>query len=245
MKCFTSGAEQKSAKCIRKTAARGMVLLLSLAMLAGFSLLAVLAASSMLQQRMMAANHADGELARLAAVSAVAAGEKFLIGLPNESRLENCWSDCFTSTLPGVIHDQGTLPEHPEFLPDDWWLQWGLNSASLADSRANSNAAHPNLAEAEWSLPVRQSPRFVVEEIEYQAAAGLNPPLAAPSISGVAYYRILGRGTGLADQSTHVVEAITARPWSDHLAEDGGDGISCNSFRPWYDCGRMAYRERR
>lgn len=217
-----------------------MVLLLSLAMLAGFSLLAVLAASSMLQQRMMAANHADGELARLAAVSAVAAGEKFLFGLPNESRLENCWSDCFAAFAPGVIHDSGTLPDQPEFLPDDWWLQWGLNSASLADSGAN-----PNFDEAEWSLPVRQSPRFVVEEVEYQAAAGLNPPLAAPSIGGVAYYRILGRGTGLADQSTHVMESIMARPWLGKLAGDGGDGISCNSFRPWYDCGRMAFRERR
>ncbi len=235
-----SGTAREPGECISRPKARGMVLLLSLAMLAGLSLLAVLAASSMLQQRMMAANHSDGELARLAALTAVAEGEKFLFGLSNESRAENCWSDCFGAFLPGVIHDSGTLPEHPEFLPDDWWLQWGIDSASVVGSETGTN-----LNEAEWTLPGRQPPRFVLEEVEYQAAAGLNPPLEAPSISGVAYYRILGRGTGLADHSTHVMESIIARPWPDNSDEPDAAGISCGTFRPWFDCGRMAFRERR
>lgn len=232
-----SGSQPKSGE---RPESQGMILLLSLAMLAGLSLLAVLSASSMLQQRMMAANHSDGELARLAAVTAVAAGEEFLFGLPKESRAENCWSDCYTASLPGIIHNFGTLPEYPEFLPDDWWLQWGLDSASVVSSKNNMNLSVPV-----WPIPGRQPPQFVIEEVEYQIAGSSSSPLEAPLISGVAYYRILGRGTGLADHSTHVMESIMARPWQGHSTESDTTGISCSTFRPWYDCGRMAFRERR
>lgn len=230
----------KSGEYFTRSDSRGMILLLSLAMLAGLSLLAVLAASSMLQQRMMAANHADGELARLSAFTAVAAGEKFLFGLPRESRAGNCGSDCFAASLPGVIQNPGTLPEFPELQPDDWWLQWGSDSILVADTEGNVSLGEPG-----WTLPGRQIPRFVIEEVGYQLAGSTSLPLEAPSISGVAYYRILGRGTGLADHSTHVMESIMARPWPSESAEDGEAGISCNTFRPWYDCGRMAFRERR
>jgi len=222
-----------------KPEARGMVLLLSLAILAGLSLLAVLAASSMLQLRMMAANHSDGELARLAAITAVAAGEKFLFSLPSESRAENCWSDCYTDSLRDVIHNSGTVPEYPEFLRDEWWVQWGLHSYPLVESESDMSPEEPG-----WTIPGRLSPRFVVEELEFQPAASTSPP-EAPLISGVAYYRILGRGTGLADHSTHVMESILARPWQANSSEPVMAGISCTTFRPWYDCGRMAFRERR
>ncbi len=233
-------AESQSGEWVTKREAQGMILLLSLAMLAGLSLLAVLAASSMLQQRMMAANHSDGELARMAALTAVAEGEKFLFGLPKESRAENCASNCFTAFMPEVIHYPGTLSEFPEFLPDDWWRQWGLDSASLTDTESDQG-----LSETGWTLPGRQPPLFVVEEVEYQAAAYTSPSPEAPSIGGVAYYRILGRGTGLSEHSTHVMESILARPWLNHSAEDAGAGINCDTFRPWYDCGRMAFRKRR
>lgn len=238
-KC-SSGSWPESPENLRKHEARGMILLLSLAILAGLSLLAVLAASSMLQQRMMAANHADGELARLAAVTAVAEGEKFLLGLPRDSRAENCASDCFALSLPGVILNAGALPEYPEFLPDDWWLQWGTDSTSLMAEENNMNLEEPG-----WNLPGRQPPRFVIEEVEYQVAENTSTPLESLSINGVAYYRILGRGTGLAGHSTHVMESIMARPWPDSSSEPDAGGFSCNTFRPWYDCGRMAFRERR
>jgi Tfp pilus assembly protein PilX len=104
---------------------RGLILLLSLAILAGLSLLALLAANSMLQQQQMAANHSDGELARLAAMTAVSAGEKFLFSLPNESRIEGCLSDCFIEPARSRMLRSGIATDQAEFLPDEWWLQWG------------------------------------------------------------------------------------------------------------------------
>jgi len=218
----------------------GMVLLLSLALLAGLSLLAVLAANSMLQQRMMAANHADGELARLSAITAVAAGEDFLLQLPGNSRAVDCHSDCFAETLTGIIHPDGTLPSAPEFQADDWWLQWGqaLGSTANPEHGPGNNAHNPN-------IPGRQVPRFLLEELEYQTTSGTPLAAEAPEIRGVAYYRILGRGTGLAANTTHVVESILARPWLKDSAGHDADGIDCSALRPWYDCGRMAFRARR
>ncbi len=220
-------------------ATKGMVLLLSLAMLAGLSLLAVLAANSMLQQRLMASNHSDGELARLSAITAVAAGEAFLFGLALDSREESCRADCYAETVRSYIHAPGSLPKYPEFLADDWWLQWGqgfdttLDSGKMSESRSG------------WVLPGRQSPRFVVEEVEYQITDSTSQPPEAPAINGVAYYRILGWGTGVASGNTHVMESIIARPWLASSSNSEDAGINCRTFRPWYDCGRMAFREKR
>ncbi|MDZ4729764.1 MAG: hypothetical protein SH820_07460 [Xanthomonadales bacterium] len=227
----------------------GSVLLLSLAMLAGLSLLATLAASSMLQQQQMAANHADGELARLSAISALRAGEQYVLELPDGVRNSNCQADCFAELV--AISDADSLPQYPESLDDNWWLTWG-------------HPPSPTTFETDlildpgsfWSLPGRLSPMFIIEELEYMAsdvapnraadgAISEQDAEEAPAINGVAYYRILGRGTGIAASSTHVVESILARPWRPNTTESESIALECSTFRPWYDCGRMAYRERR
>jgi len=240
MRSPTPSRKLKPAHGHHSPQSKGMVLLLSLALLAGLSLLAVLAANSMLQQRMMAANHADGELARLSAITAIAAGEDFLLQLPGDSRAVDCHSDCFAETLTAIIHPDGTLPSAPEFQADGWWLQWGQELDSTANLEHGLNKTAHNL-----NIPGRQAPRYLLEELEYQATSGATLAAEAPEISGVAYYRILGRGTGLAVNTTHVVESILARPWLKDSTGHDADGIDCSTLRPWYDCGRMAFRARR
>ncbi len=217
-----------------------MVLLLGLALVAGLSLLALLAANSMLQQKQMAANHADSELARLSAMTAISIGEQYLLGLPAMARSDNCTSDCFADPVRSVVHEPDSLPLNPEFLPDDWWSDWGLTAHTEAVITASEATAGPA-----WSLPGRYPPHFVLEELKF--VPNPEPPVEEdlPLISGIGYYRILGRGAGIAMNSTHVVESIFARPWPLLSSENQSDGINCNAFRPLYDCGRMAYRERR
>lgn len=214
----------------------GLILLLSLAMLAGLSLLALLAASSMLQQQQMAANHADGELARLSAITAVGLGEHFVLELPDSVRTANCQSGCYAEPINTAILEAGSFPQNPEFLNDNWW----------------SNFAETGQF---GTLPGRQAPMFIIEELEFsaaeEAASGDSKGLSGgeaedpPEINGVAYYRILGRGTGVAAGSTHVAESILARPWRSLPSPGESPGVDCSAIRPWYDCGRMAYRERR
>jgi Tfp pilus assembly protein PilX len=222
----------------------GMVLLLSIALLAGLSLLAILAASSMLQQQHMAANHADGELARLSAITAVGMGERYILDLPDTVRAGNCQSDCFEEPARAAILAAGTLPRNPESLDDDWWLSWGHTSGSPTPP-ANTDGDN----ESTWALPGRHQPMFIIEELEYLAASGfegsLNNEEEAPNINGVAYYRIFGRGTGNAASSTHVAESILARPWRPTSSAGESNALDCTTLRTWYDCGRMAYRERR
>jgi Tfp pilus assembly protein PilX len=218
----------------------GMILLLALALLAGLSLLALLAANSMLQQEQMAANHADMELARLSAMSAISSGERYLLAMPGTARIENCASGCFGEPAQPAVHDPGTLPPDAEFMPDDWWLEWGLTATT--ESRNNFSET---TAISAWSLPGRYPPQFLVEELRFVANTDPVIEETAPEVAGIGYYRILARGTGVAGSSTHVAESIMARPWQLLTSENQSDGIDCKAFRPWYDCGRMAYRERR
>lgn len=230
----------------------GMILLLSLALLAGLSLLAILAASSMLQQQQMAANHADSELARLSAITAVGLGERFVLELPESIRTSNCKSDCYAEPVNSAIFEADSLPQKPESLHDDWWINWG----HTPDSPIRKTSSFGE-TEQLWALPGRQAPMFIIEELEFKAAEentneasdGLmsyeEKAEEPPDIQGVAYYRVLGRGTGIAASSTHVVESILARPWRPNTTESENVALDCSTFRPWFDCGRMAYRERR
>lgn len=217
----------------------GLVLLLGLALLAGLSLLALLAASSMLQQQQMAANHADTELSRLSAMAAVTAGEKLVLGLPDASRAENCLSDCFVEPSRSWFLLETALPPQPEYQTDEWWMQWGhpLSSAPEKD-QSGPGATGP------WLLPGRNPPRFIIQEIEFQATASASDP-GLPAVAGVGYYQILGRGTGSGASSTHVVESILARPWLAGTTQDQPAAGDCRLFEAAFDCGRMAYRERR
>jgi Tfp pilus assembly protein PilX len=220
--------------------ARGMVLLLGLALLAGLSLLALLAANSMLQQRQMAANHADSELARASALTAVSSGEHFLLSLPAGARSEHCSTRCFAEPTDSQVHEPGSLPPNAEFLPDDWWSDWGLSAPiGLPGAGQSGDTA------MQWALAGRYPPLFLLEELKYVESTESIIDEAAPMVSGIGYYRVLGRGTGVAPNSTRVVESIFARPWPMPDTGTNASGIQCNNYRPWFDCGRMAYRERR
>jgi len=217
-----------------------MVLLLSLAILAGLSLLALLAANSMLQQQHMAANHSDGELARLAAMTAVTAGEKFVLSLPNESRINDCRYDCFIEPVRQRMQYPDYELSQPEFLPDEWWLRWGQGIApELDESPISGNP------ESAWTLASRQPPLFIIRELEFLEVPDPQDETSSPSVAGVAYYQVLGRGTGLGSSNTHVAESIIARPWLADTLETSAESVDCHRFRPGYDCGRMAFRERR
>lgn len=218
----------------------GLVLLLSLAILAGLSLLALIAASSMLQQRQMSANYTDGELARLSAMTAVSAGEKFIFNLAYESRIGNCQSGCYVEPARSMILQPGQLPDEPEFLPDDWWMQWGHPLYSQPESEFTTGQP-ASAAE----LPGRLPPLFIIQELEFLAATGSQAEVDAPALSGVAYYQVLGRGTGVSIGNTHVAESILARPWLASSGLEETAGVDCEAFQPVIDCGRLAYRERR
>jgi Tfp pilus assembly protein PilX len=217
----------------------GLVLLLSLALLAGLSLLALLAAASMLQQRQMAANYADGELARFSAKAAVNAGENLILGLPDGYRVGNCMRDCFTEPAQSLFLDPATAPSQPEFLPDEWWLEWGQPMRTQPGADGIGSGAGTG-----WPLPGRNPPVFTLQELEFLPAG---QPMAEglPQIAGIGYYQVLGRGTGTGVASTHVAESIFARPWlaGTELQQETFPG--CSQFRHQVDCGRMAYRERR
>ena len=209
-----------------KSREKGLVLLLSLAILAGLSLLALLAANSMLHQKQMAANHADNELARFSSRSAVVYGERLLMALPGNTRRENCLVDCFDEGMDYEIHPADSFPESPEFQPDNWWQQWAIPGT---DAPLTS-----------WSFPGRQAPQFLIEELKFQPVDLLQYSSDAPAINGVAYYRVMGRGTGQGENTTRVAESILARPWR---AENDPNGSDCAAYRDWFDCGRMAFRE--
>jgi hypothetical protein len=70
----------------------------------------------------------------------------------------------------------------------------------------------------------------------------------APPLDGIGYYRVLGRGSGKGPGAIVVSEAIVARPWSLETRADqevSRDTSFCAPFSSWYDCGRMAWRQRR
>lgn len=217
----------------------GLVLLLSLGLLAGLSLLALLAATSMLQQQQMAANHADGELARLSAMAAAHAGEQWVLGLPDASRAGNCSKNCFLEPASHGFLDAASAPSQPETLPDEWWLQ-----SAQPLQHALEGAEPAPATQLTWHLPGRNPPLFTIRELEFLTPAQPLPE-HLPPINGVGYYEVLGRGTGTGIASTHVAEAIVARPWLADSGQAQSDAAGCALFRPWVDCGRMAYRERR
>lgn len=212
-----AGGEAKPFAC------NGMALLTGLVLMAAISLLALVATSSMLLQTRMAANFRDIRQARWASVAAVLRGEAFVLGLEPNQRLPGCLTQCFTAPLDEVIHHSPELPAFPENQDNAWWQDWGI-AANGARSR------------------------YLVEEIHYETSASLLAQPAAPALDGIGYYRVLGRGSGKGSASVAVSEAIVARPWP--LQPLTGQEVVpnapyCDAFSPWYDCGRVSWRQRR
>lgn len=219
--------------------ARGIALLAGLVLLATLSLLALVAANSMLTQQRIAASLVDAQAARENAELALSAGFSVLRETPRERRISGCTNDCFLPPTNGLIHSPGLMTALPEFESGDWWQAEGLLPGIDAITAESPDTTFPPWAEA---------PRFTIEEVAWRSAGETAVPPEAPGIDGVGYYRILGRGTGRQSAAVAVHEAIVARPWlgeADLEMPAANWREFCAPFKPWFDCGRLAWRARR
>ncbi len=218
---------------------RGITLLTGLVLLAAISLLALVATSSMVLQLRMAGNFEDKQLALQNSSLAVIQGEGFLYSIGHDGRAPECQVGCFNLPLSAIIHPPLDVPAFPEYEDPNWWRSKAVDAAldPLSGMRVES-------ASAKGADP----PRFLIEEVYFDPLTGVSVAADAPPVKGIGYYRVLGRGSGQGAAAVAVTESIVARPWqADALP---GAGIRdanefCAGFRPWYDCGRMAWRQRR
>ena len=220
----------------------GVALLLGLVILAAISLLAVVATSSMILQQRMASNFSDAQSARQAAAWAVSQGEAYLLGVEQDQRLEGCSARCFLPPSSVVIRQPEDLPPFPEYEEVSWWRNWGVAAGATSSSESPDESAP-----SAWSFGT-QNPRFVISEVHFEPQMSLTSGSEAPPIDGVAYYQILGLGFGKNTTVQAVEEAIVARPWlgAHVLSPTPQPGRNyCATFRPWYDCGRMSWRQRK
>jgi Tfp pilus assembly protein PilX len=213
---------------------RGIALLAGLVLLAAVSLLALSAVSGTVLQHNMAINFQENSTALQNASLAAAYAKAWLNSRRVSERESGCEMDCI---LPAGIRNTGELPAMPEFESAAWW-------------RSNALAAgyNPETDESSITPDVGAEPaRWIIEEIQYRASGDTRGELMA---EGVAYYRILGRGTGQNTRSVAVVEAIVARPWEGDFEAglyppDGLFGAFCRQFENRYDCGSLSWRQRR
>ena len=213
---------------------RGIALFTGLVLLAALSLLALAAASSTVLQRAMAANFQENSKALQNASIAASYARAWLDSRQVHERESGCPDHCI---LPVGIRNSGELPARPEFESTAWWR-----------SNAWAVGYNPETAEMDITPDDGAEPaRWIIEEIQYATTGDMR---AENMAEGVAYYRIFGRGTGLNSRSVAVIETIVARPWEgDFLAgtypPDGPFGAFCRPFENRYDCGSMAWRQKR
>jgi Tfp pilus assembly protein PilX len=211
-----------------------VALLLGLLLLAALSLLAVMSANGMLLQRRMAASFGDRGLALGNADRAVAAARAWLDSRADVERQADCVSGCW---LPVAIHAASELPANPEFESAAWW-------------RANSVPAgsHPETGEAlSAAAPPGDASRWIIEEIHFAPPAEV---VSGPTVGGIGYYRIIGRGTGTDPASVAVAESVVARPWQGDYESAAYPPSApplefCRQFDPQLPCGTLAWRQRK
>jgi Tfp pilus assembly protein PilX len=225
--------------CPALSGQHGVTLLTGLVLLAAISLLALVATSSMVLQLRMADNFEDSRLALQNSAMAVTLGEDFLYSLGQDGRIPDCQARCFNSPLSTIIHEPTDLPAFPENEAESWWRSVGAIAgvAPLSDVPIGSSG-----------VPDAEPPRFLIEEVHFDPTTGAPVNADAPLLDGIGYYRILGRGSGRDATTIAVSESIIARPWkADSLPGPGNGDVTafCADYRPWYDCGRMAWRQRR
>jgi Tfp pilus assembly protein PilX len=216
---------------------QGMALVTGLILLAAISLLALFSTSGMLLQNQMASNLAQGAIALENSEIAVTYARAWLQSRANHEREDGCLSDCL---LPTAIRQADEIPAHVEYESAAWW-------------RSNALAAgiHPVTGESDNSLATTgaEPPRWLLQELHYSETEGAHDD----GTQGIAYYRILGRGTGAHPSSVAVIESIIARPWGGDytlgLYPPQSPDDFCRQFpsepSPSIDCGRLAWRQRR
>jgi hypothetical protein len=224
---------------MRHTQQQGVTLLIGLVLMAAISLLALVATASMVLQLRMAGNFEDSQVARQRSTIAVTQGENFLYSIGHDGRLPGCQSQCFNSPLSTIIHQALDVPAFPEYEDASWWRSWA------ADAGFDPLSGAP--IENTGGLGA-DPPLFLIEELYFDPLAGVPIAADAPLLNGIGYYRVLGRGSGQGAAAVAVSESIIARPWeAGALPGSGSRDASefCAGFKAWYDCGRMAWRQRR
>lgn len=218
---------------------QGVALIAGLALLAALSLLGLVATSGMILQRHMASNYQENKLALENAAIASSFATAWLFSRANYERQGNCILNCI---LPVAIHNTGEIPAGAEFQGSSWWQLNGIEAG-----------ANPESGETMVSNPGSGAnpPRWILEELHFELA---QIPDGESPFDGVGYYRILSRGTGTREEKVAITESIVARPWGDRYQLDsyppGPDASGfCLQFAEQtedsFDCGQMAWRQRR
>ena len=218
---------------------RGVALIAGLVLLAALSLLALIATSAMILQRHMAANYHENKLALENSAIASSFAIAWLYSRANHEREKACISDC---VLPVAIHNAGEIPAQAEYKDSGWWqsngIEVGVNPESGEPMGDNPGSG---------AVP----PQWIMEELHFEAAEFVDD---GNPFEGVGYYRILSRGTGTQAGKFAVSETIVARPWGGDYELDAfppAPDVSnfCVQFageaEQDYDCGRLAWRQRR
>jgi Tfp pilus assembly protein PilX len=229
-----------STHCLRARGHQpGIALLAGLVLLAAISLLALVATASMILQQNMSGNFTDSQHARQGAAVAVSQGHAVLFGIGPDGRAPDCIEHCFLSPLDTVIRQASEMPVSPEYEDATWWDSWA--------TEAGVDPVTGGRVDGVWNFAA-EPPRFLIEEVRFDAMVAAPAAAEAPAIDGIGYYRVLGRAVGRGPAAVAVSEAIIARPWLSDTTPDPGtmaDSSFCTPFEPWYDCGLMAWRQRR
>jgi Tfp pilus assembly protein PilX len=212
----------------------GIALLTGLVFLAAVSLLALAASNGMVLQRHQAANFEEKTLAAENAAIAEAQARSWILSRPDVERQKGCVSDC---VLPVAIRQPGESGTNPEFESAAWWQINGIQAGLHPESGEAVGVASSGAEAARW----------IVEEIQYQAAAGMDN---LPVFQGLGWYRVLSRGTGRQAGSVAVTEAIVARPWEGDFEvasfpAGSSSATFCSQFSEDFPCGTLAWRQRR
>lgn len=218
---------------------RGIALIAGLVLLASISLLALMAASGMIMQKQMASNFRQDMKALENSGIATHYASSWLYSRPMHERDAACSTNC---VLPVAIRSAGEIPALAEYESAAWWRDNGVEAGM-----------NPVTGEIITSFEDSGSepPRWIIEELHYQSLAGMG---FEDGTEGLAYYRILGRGAGVHPASVAVTESIVARPWGGEYQLNGfppgpEPADFCAQFDdpaiPQFNCGRLAWRQRR
>ena len=219
------------------TLSRGIALIAGLLLMSSMMILALAVGTGLLLEKRMAANFSDGQLAIQRAQLAANWGGYWLYSILENPIDPLCIESC--GAVPPLF-ESGQLPAAIETRPQTWWHQNG-QIAGIAPVSGQ--------VKMDYSLPNLEQPRWVIEEVHSQAIEGIlvEPGEHEPRL---AYYRIIGRGTGRLPGSIVVTEAIIARPWIDDLAPSPFPPINesdwlCHQVPNDIPCGTLGWRQLR
>ena len=162
----------------------GATLAISLILLFLVTLLGVSTIQTTQLQEKMSANLQDKEVSFLAAESALAAGEGWVLDLTSHpTPVTSCQSQpCAITKMDNIDYAAAT---------DSWWQ---ANSAEYATTLSN----------------VTTRPRYLIEFVQFVPESPVIGQTAG-SILGVYYYQITAIGTGSTDEAETILQTTVAR----------------------------------